>query len=258
MPESLTEAVASIRLKSLVVVKTARNTGINSDYASYADVMAVLRPELEAAGVAVGFLPSHVRKEGEAWVQELVLEISHGSEKERAAFQVLFPEGNRGVNLTQRQGMAHTYGKRYALVDYFHLITGDDDDAVRLGQTGNGASAPRAAEAAHWSEYCFVPLFAVGSAEQAGTWTVLADPSDDDGERTLGDNQPKTLAKLWTQHPKHPGLNAWRAELIQTRAEGKGVQDWIDCRNVFKQLNLPATMIELDGAGLNKLALALA
>jgi hypothetical protein len=253
----LLTAVAAVRAQGIVVVKTARNTGINSDYASYADVWAALAPKLSDVGLSVGFLPGDVRKDSEAWVQSLQMEIVCETETIVVPFQVLFPEGNRGVNLTQRQGMAHTYGKRYALVDYFHLITGDDDDAVRLGQPSRADEAPRADKSAHWRQFCHVELFGVGTAETAGTWGMLADPSDDSGERILGDLQGGAMAKLWTRFPDNPGINAWRAELIGDRAKAKMIQTWDECVTTYKTLHLPPTFAECNGEHLSNLALAL-
>lgn len=253
---SLTKAISSVRAKSLVVVKTSRNTGINSDYASYADVMAVLGPALNESGVSVGFLPGIVRKEGDVWIQVLAMEVAHEDEKQTVPFETVWPEGNRGVNATQRQGMAHTYGKRYALVDFFHLITGDDDDAVRLGQTAGTGSAPTPPPNSHWSLYCYVPLFDVGTEETAGTWGMMADP-EGNGERILGDNAPAVLIKLWHRHPDHPGLNAWRAELCGQRGLAQSIPDWSTCRRDYRSLNLPETFAECTGQQLNALALAL-
>lgn len=252
---SLIVAVSAVRKLGIFVEKTAKNTGLNSNYADYGDVWLALKPELERNGIAVGFLPSVVKND-QAWIQDLIMEISVGSEVERVTFQVLFPEGNRGVNLTQRQGMAHTYGKRYALIDYFHMITGDDDDAMRLGQQRVDESAPKAQPDQHWEELCHCPLFATGHEESQGSWAMLADPSGD-GSQTLGDLADGAKAKLWTRYPDHPGINAWRAELIQKRAEAKGIADWEACRAAHKSMNMPQYFRECSGEQLNNLSLAL-
>lgn len=259
-----TQAVAKVRSLGIVVVKTARNTGINSDYASYADVWDALKGPLADAGLSVGFLPGAVRHTdaanaaNSAWIQALTMQVSDGGHTENVVFETLFPEGNRGVNLTQRQGMAHTYAKRYALLDYFHLIAGDDDDAQRLGQPVNENAAPVAAPTTHWSKLCWVPIFATGSEETTGAWTVLADPSDPYGKTTLGDLSPQRLATLWKEHPSHAGINAWRAEIIRERAEKhESVKDWTSCHAVLGKLNLPEYFEECTGEQLNNLALAL-
>jgi hypothetical protein len=257
MPPLLLEAISAVRSQGIVVVKTARNTGINSDYASYADVWDALKQPLAAAKLSVGFLPGETRKDNEAWVQSLTLEVACGAESCQVPFQVLFPEGNRGVNLTQRQGMAHTYGKRYALIDFFHLITGDDDDAQRLGQPTRTNEAPRPDKTAHWRDYCHCPTFGLGSAETAASWSMLADPSDEAGERVLGDLQDAAMAKLWCRFADNAGINAWRAELCDHRARAKAITSWEEVLRQHKTLHLPPAFAECSGEQLSNLALAL-
>lgn len=262
-PETFAQAVAKVRSAGIVVIKTARNTGINSVYASYADVWDALKGPLAEAGLSVGFLPGAVRHidaantANSAWIQSLTMQVSCSAHCENVPFETLFPEGNRGVNLTQRQGMAHTYAKRYALLDYFHLIAGDDDDAQRLGQPVNENAAPVAAPTTHWSKLCYVPVFLVGAEESLRSWSIIADPSDSSGHTTLGDLSPQRLATLWKSYPNHPGINAWRAEIIQDRAEKKGITNWNDCHVQFKALNLPEFFTDCSGEMLNNLALAL-
>lgn len=262
-PANLSDAIALVRTRSLVVVKTGQNTGLNAKYATYTDVLAVLNPVLQEAGLAVGFRPGKVRLEGTgdktAWVQSLLMEVSFSGtdiHMEKIEFEVLFPEGNRGTNLTQRQGMAHTYGKRYALVDYFGMITGDDDDAERLGQPLSD-TAPKADKSAHWRQFCYVPLFKVGSEEIAGTWGTLANPADATGETSLGDLAPGKLSTIWQRFPDDAGINAWRAELTGERAAGKGYRTWEECRSNHKTLNLPEVFVDCTGQQLTNLALAL-
>ena len=259
--ELLRQAIAAVRAEALVVVKTARNTGLNSDYASYADVWAVLKPLLNEHKLAVGFVSGTTTREGEtSWKQVLTLECSSTETGETIShqFETLFPEGNRGVNLTQRQGMAHTYGKRYALINFFHLITGDDGDAQRLGaDRGIDAAAPTPAAGQHWSTLCCVSVFNVGHDDTLNAWHMFGDPSDPTGERSLGDNEPGALAKLAMRHPDHPGLAAWRAELVGERAVSHGLTSWAECVAKFPQFNLPASFAECSAPQLANLALAL-
>ena len=261
MSNPLQQAIAAVRAEALVVVKTARNTGLNSDYASYTDVWATLKPLLEKHKLAVGFVSGTTSREGDtSWKQVLTLECSSTETGETIshAFETLFPEGNRGVNLTQRQGMAQTYGKRYALINFFHLITGDDDDAQRLGmERGVDNAAPSPAAGQHWSTLCSVPPFGVGQDETLNAWHMLGDPSDQAGERALGDNEGGALAKLAMRYPDHPGLAAWRAELVGERAVAKGVTNWADCAARFPQFNLPSAFSECTPTQLQNLALAL-
>lgn len=258
---NLLAAVAAIRSLGIVVVKTARNTGLNSDYATYADVWAHLKQPLADLNLSVGFLPGNTTNINTAWSQDLTLQViwrdAAAVEAMTVPFQVLFPEGNRGVNLTQRQGMAHTYGKRYALIDFFGLITGDDDDAQRLGQTALHDQAPRPDRTAHWRQYCHVPVFGLDNVEAQGSWGMLNDPSDPEGQRVLGDCSQQAIAKAFRQAPDHPGISAWRAELIQARADAKAIGSWDECCELYPRLHLPAQFTDCTPDQLANLALEL-
>lgn len=261
-PQAFVSAVAEVRSLGIVVVKSARNSHLNSDYATFIDVWEKVAPELKERGIAIGWKAGTVRKDNDAWVQSLTLEVSAHGHLECVPFEVLVPEaiisrsGGSVVNLAQRQGSAQTYGKRYALINYFNIITGDDDDAARLGQQRVEESAPVAAPNQHWEELCHCPLFATGHEETQGTWAMLADPSGD-GSQTLGDLKDGRKAVLWQRFPTNPGLNAWRAEVVQFRAASKGYADWEACRAANSSLNLPQYFRECSGEQLNNLSLAL-
>jgi len=242
----------------MVVVRTGRNKTLNSDYATYADIWRMLQQPLFENKLAVGFSPGAVRKEGETFAQKLTMHVWHEEgEKMDCEFEVLLPDHNRATNITMCQGMGQTYGKRYALVNMFNLIVGNDDDAELLGQTVTDA-APRPDKEAHWRQFCHVPVFDLGTAETAATWSMLADPSDESGHQVLGDLQGGTMAKLWCKYPDNAGINAWRAELIGERAKAQQIRNWDECVSLHKTLHLPSMFVECTGEQLNKLALALA
>ena len=48
---------------------------------------------------------------------------------------VPLPDIIRGQNAAQQAGSAETYGKRYALCAALGIVTGEDDDASKCGQT---------------------------------------------------------------------------------------------------------------------------
>lgn len=232
---SLRAAIHAVRSAGLIVVKTGKNTGINAKYATYADVWEMLQPELARHQVAVGFAPGPVRKETDAWIQTMILTVTHGDEVETASFEILFPEGNRGVNLTQRQGMAHTYGRRYALCDFFHILTGDDDDAQRLGVEREHVTGATASDAAPWTAFL------------SGGWRDV--PADDG--RTLNDLSDGQRAKLWEKDPASKPLMAWVGDRISDRLQDAGYS-W--GRFVtWANAGLPATMDECT-PGLLKIA----
>jgi len=258
MKEHLNKALFAIRSLGMVVIRTGRNKGLSADYATYADIWAMLKEPLAEQALTVGFLPGKTRKEGDAYIQEMTLTCAHESgDSESVAFEILMPAKNAGTNLTQCQGMSHTYGKRYALINYFNLIVGDDDDAERLGfEVSDGMTEAAPDAGAHWRQFCFCPLFNLGDEENKGGWGILSQPHN--ANAMLGDLKPAEIAKLWPRYPEHAGINAWRAELINQRASDGGIQNWEDCVLTFKNLRLPATFAECNGEQLNNLALALA
>ncbi|MEN3940700.1 ERF family protein [Prosthecobacter sp. SYSU 5D2] len=252
---TLLSAIAAVRAKGLVAVKTARNTGINSDYASYADVWAILRPALDEQCLSVGFLIGSCRREEAAWVQTLTMEISTADELRSFAFEFCFPEGNRGVNLSQRQGMAQTYARRYALVSFFHIITGDDDDAQRLGMSGAETSpAMQPKSGAQFGDFCYAPALGIGHEETQGTWSNLADPNGD-GSQMLGDHSEVSLGKMCFQDSEHIGLKAWLAERVSGFAMERHLTTYEQVRNSYPHPQLlPATADELTGDQLRNLS----
>jgi hypothetical protein len=253
---SLSAALYAIRSLGLVVVRTGRNTGLNSDYATYADIWEMLKPHLTEHKLAVAFYAGAARKEGESFMQRMTIHIAHESgESEQSEFDVLMPEKNRGTNITQCQGMSQTYGKRYALINAFNLIVGNDDDAARLGYTTDDIGEAKPDANAHWRDFCYCDLFELGTEENKGGWAILSNPANPD--QLLGDLSPEAIAKLWMKFPNHAGINAWRAELINKRAHAAQISSWEDCAQAHKMLNLPKLFAECTGEQLNNLALAL-
>lgn len=254
-PLSLLAAIAQVRACGLVAVKTARNTGINSDYASYADVWAVLNPQLQSAGLSVGFVLGSLRRDESAWVQTITLEVSTVTESRAHSFEFLFPEGNRGVNLSQRQGMAQTYARRYALVSFFHIITGDDDDAARLGMGNDLAEMAITPKAdAHFSQFCNAPSLGLGSAETQGAWGNLADPFGD-GTMILSQYSENAIGQMVFRDCELLPFKAWLAERVSAFAASLGLTTWEQVRNKYPHSHLmPDDARDLTGDQLRNLS----
>lgn len=266
---NIQKALFAIRALGMVVVRSGRNQTLNSDYATYADIWKMLQTPLADHKLAVGFLPGEVHKEGEKtttfkdgpnvesiFKQHLTITVMHESgESFSQEFDVLLPDANRATNRTMCQGMAQTYGKRYALVNMFNLIVGNDEDAELLGQEREDAAEASPDVDAHWRQYCHCPNFDVGSEEHRGAWAILSNPEN--AEQNLGEFQGPGLAKLWMRHPNHPGINAWRAELVDDRAIALNLKSWDLCRTTQKSLSLPEFFTDCTGQHLANLALAL-
>lgn len=203
----LAEAVHAVRAHGLVVIRTGKNTGLGgAKYATYTDIWERLSPLLANHDISVGFSPGSVRRETDAWIQTLTMSVSVGDERETVPFEIVFPEGNRGVNITQRQGMAHTYGRRYAVTDYFNIFTGDDDDAQRLGAERDRADGPSVSDAAPWS-----------ALMQHG-WLDVATK---DGT-ALGELTNAQRKALWEKDPDNKALMAWVGDMLSDMLQQSG------------------------------------
>lgn len=258
-PSLIQKALFAIRSLGMVVVRSGRNQTLNSDYATYSDIWRMLQEPLKEHKLAVGFLPGVVRKEGEkesaTFTQTITMIVMHeAGESLSQPFEVLLPDSNRATNRTMCQGMAQTYGKRYALVNVFNLILDNDDDAETLGQGPERIAEAQPDVGAHWGRYCHCPHFGAGEEEQRGGWGVLSNPENP--EQMLGDLKASALAGLWMRKPT-VGLDAWRAELVDDRARARNIQTWEACRVAFKALHLPEKFTDCTGEQLNALGLAL-
>lgn len=215
--KNLYAALAAIQYLFLVEKRNNNSALGNAKYADYADIRAALDPRLKEHGIAISFRPGAMRRDGDAWVQSLTLTVCHlaSGETDSATGEFPLPEGNRGVNFSQRYGSALTYSKRYMLTAFFGIITGDDDDARRAReiQERSADAPPKASGDAHW-----VTLM-------DGAWKAVAAP--DWG--TLGEMDIKELARLWESNPANPSLCAWMADRFYNRLEELGML-WAEFR----------------------------
>lgn len=196
---SLLKAIHQVCSKHLVAIKDRKNTGINSDYATLTAVRQILNPALTEAGLSVSTPPGTLRKEGDTWVIVVPLRVSNGEEEREFIYECPFPEGNRGVNLTQRWGMAQSYGQRYALTGFFCMVTGDDDDAQRMGVQDDRNTGAAPSRNVPWPNL------------MNGGWKDIPTP---DGSAMLGDISALEKKALLPANPDYPGLLAWVADLL--------------------------------------------
>ena len=200
--KNLYAALAAIQNLFVVEKRNANSALGNAKYADYADLRTALDPRLKEQGIALSFRPGAMRRDGDAWVQGLTLKVCHlaSGETDEATGEFPLPEGNRGVNFSQRYGSALTYSQRYMLAAFFGIITGDDDDARRARdiQERGVDSAPKIGEGVHWKRLT------------EGAWQSVEGPDGD----MLGEKTSKQLADMWTKNPTHAGLCAWAADRV--------------------------------------------
>jgi len=111
--------------------------GQNSQYASFDDIMRIVRPILDSHGLAVSFGQSETEKT--ITVICRVLHIDGHSEETPFTLPkdgpLISKAGNQVTNLAQAQGSANSYAKRYCLCNALNIVLGDqDDDANALNQ----------------------------------------------------------------------------------------------------------------------------
>lgn len=121
----------------------------NSKYASFDDIMRVIRPVLDAHGLAVSFAQSEDEK-----TLTITCKILHAQgHSEETPFTLpkdgplLTKDGRQVTNLAQAQGSANSYAKRYCLTNALNIVLGDqDDDARALDQPLKAITEPQAIE----------------------------------------------------------------------------------------------------------------
>ena len=251
---TLKQALHDIRSRSLVAIKARSNTHLTSTYASLSDVMLVLRPVLAEMGVTVHFEYGDLAKEGEAWKVTITLVATKGEESERMPYQWLVPAPNKGTSLPQCQGSAASYGQRYGLVAFFGMQALDDNDAQRLGGESY-MGAMEMTDSMHWTALCHAPLCGIDSPESQQAWGILTHPQNE--MLTLNQLPGSAMAKLWEAHQDHPGLNAWRAELVNERMALANVPSWQAVVDQFPMMNLPTEFKECAGLQLMQVAMKL-
>jgi|DEB0MinimDraft_6_1074348.scaffolds.fasta_scaffold07970_5 hypothetical protein len=123
--------------------------GQNSQYASFDDIMRVVRPILDAHKLAVSFSQTET-----ADTMTITCRIMHSEgHSEETPFTlpkdgpIRTKDGRNVTNLAQAQGSANSYAKRYCLTNALNIVVGDqDDDAKALDQPLQLVSADQAKE----------------------------------------------------------------------------------------------------------------
>ena len=130
-------AMVTAQAQMPTVFKSRENSGTRSTYASYDDIMRVIRPGLSENGFAISFNQTET-----ADTMTLSARIMHRSgHSETTEFTLPKDEvikskaGNNVTNLAQAQGAANSYAKRYCLCNALNIVNGDqDDDAKAMDQ----------------------------------------------------------------------------------------------------------------------------
>lgn len=225
----LIKALSLVQSEMKPVEESARNTFLNTQYATLADIWKAARPICAKHGIVIIQMPSGIVGEGESMRATLITRLSHTSGQfieERG--ECPFPEaagrnaqGNvKGANSAQRYGSAIQYLRRYMVASMLNVVTGSEDD------DGNGADVPRPQQS---------PQRQTGMVRSArwqdlvsGKWRDCACPPASpyhNDQANLGDLQPADLKREWKREYEtgslHPAVVASLADRLIDMAMGE-------------------------------------
>ena len=125
-------ALADFQREAPIVEKADDAHG--KKYAALDRIWRTVRPLLTEKGLSVTWHETSIDVENKVCsiAGELAHRDGHSVTLKR---DVPMPDIIRGQNAAQQAGSAETYGKRYALCAALGIVTGEDDDASRCGET---------------------------------------------------------------------------------------------------------------------------
>lgn len=245
MSAALIGKIHRVRLKGLTVVKTGKiSGGINAMFASYPDVWAALKPALDEEGLSVGFAGAQLGAFGGEGAESVLMpmEISDGESSTGHLFAMMIPEkilNSRGSSVTnnaQRVANAQSYLKRTALIHFFGMSAGNEDEVERMMPAGDQTNIPGViipGPDLAWQDLT------------GGMWENVMSPT---GEGKLVDQAGKggaAMNEMWQLHLEHPGMVAWAADYIEAKLYASGL-DWADLMEFGAAL--PSNMQACNGA----------
>ena len=128
--KAFNQALVKAQSEMPTVFKGRANAGTRSNYASFDDIMRIVRPVLDAHGLALSFAQSETSD-----TITVVCTILHaGGYSTETPFTlpkdgvIKSNEGRNVTNLAQAQGSANSYAKRYCLTNALNIVLGDQDD----------------------------------------------------------------------------------------------------------------------------------
>lgn len=163
--ESFTKVAAAllaVQGSGTVAVARRSNQALNAKYASMADLLEQVLPELQKAGLCFIQAIGGIEQSGPIHVCRVTTRLIHAESGEWIEDAGAFPlgppptsrSGAQILNWSQTHGLALTYAKRYALLGLLGIPTGDDKDAQRLTDALERPSTEASFSAPpHWTDY---------------------------------------------------------------------------------------------------------
>lgn len=155
---NISPALLAVQRVGLTAIAGAKNSQTNSKYAKLPEVIATVVPEFAMNDLVLLQPLGGCRSDGGKTFRQITTRILHKSGEwmeETAEFEIPAPPKSRQgadiLNASQTDGLVITYGRRYALLSFLGIATGDDQDAQNLtSKMPDGAPEVRYDQVAPW------------------------------------------------------------------------------------------------------------
>lgn len=214
--DQISLALGHVQAAGLVAIARRKNAATNSSYANLNDVLQEILPELQQNNLVFIQPIGKINTQGAIHSAGLTTRIIHfmsGQWMEESGDFPLAPppvskQGYQILNHSQAHGLALTYARRYALLSFLGITTGDDKDAAALSRAMEQPDSEVKYEAPpHWTDYT------------GGAWKDV--PSSKG--RPLGDfNNVEMTAERKAYFETSPALQASLADAISAIFEQLG------------------------------------
>lgn len=144
------QAVASVQAKNLNIRKNKENKFARTTYADLEQVVGVLAPILQEAGLTISFSQAEAAPTG---MVRLQARVAHTGGHVENFYSPDFPpddagaKGNANKTPIQALGSTVSYVRRYLLCMLFNVTTTDDTDGADPGRQDASAYTPEQVEA---------------------------------------------------------------------------------------------------------------
>jgi hypothetical protein len=240
-------------MRSLAIKKTGEIPGYGSRkaimFASYADVWSALQPALAEEGLSVGFSSATLSALGhESEMVRMTMVVCDGATLEEHPFEMIVPEkilnssGSSVTNSAQRVANAESFLKRTALIHFFGIATGNEDEVERMNPVGDQTNIPGV---------MFVDGRTTWQGLMDGMWCDVMSPLHDGKIGIYAAEGDKAMVALWQDFPDHPALMAWAGDWINGALESAGLS-WADVMET--EADLPGVLTACNAAALRRAA----
>lgn len=127
---ALFAAVAKVQARIVAIEPDAQNPQLRNRYTSLDGIRKKMQPALTEAGLT---LMQPLTTSGERAEVTTIVAHPESGEWLMSTASIKIPPTNKGTNVTQVEGSAISYLRRYAIMSLFGFVSGEDDDASAAG-----------------------------------------------------------------------------------------------------------------------------